>query len=59
MTERELADFTNQQLRNLLISNHDLTPFIKESLDRTLRCFELNNDKYYKENRNISVFHSG
>ena len=59
MTERDIADFTNQQLRNLLISNHDVTPYVKESLDRTLRCFEPNNNKYYTGNTSISVFHSG
>jgi serine O-acetyltransferase len=59
MTERDIADFTNQQLKNLLISNHDVTPYVKDSLDRTLSCFEPNNNKYYARNRNISVFHSG
>ena len=59
MNERELADFTNQQLKNLLISNHDVTPYVKDSLSRTLICFELNNNKYYREDRNFSVFHSG
>lgn len=59
MNERDLADFTNQQLKNLLISDHDVTPFVKGSLDRALRCFEPNNNKYYTENKKLSVFHSG
>lgn len=59
MTERDMADFTNQQLRNLLISNHDVTPYVKDSIDRTIRCFKPNNNKYYAGNTNISVFHSG
>jgi len=59
MIEKDIAYFTNQQLRNLLISNHDVTPYVKDSLDRTLKCFEKNNNKYYKEDLNLSVFHSG
>ena len=59
MTEAEMANYTNQQLKNLLISDHDVTPFVKDSLDRTLRCFEPNKNKYYEGNKNISVFHSG
>jgi len=59
MIEKEIAYFTNQQLKNLLISNHDVTPYVKDSLDRTLKCFEKNNNKYYKEDLNLSVFHSG
>jgi len=59
MIEKEIAYFTNQQLKNLLISNHDVTPYVKDSLDRTLKCFEKNNNKYYKRDLNLSVFHSG
>lgn len=59
MTERDLANFTNQQLKNLLISDHDVTPYVKNSLDRTLNCFEPNNNKYYNGDKNFSVFHSG
>ena len=58
MTERELADFTNRQLKNMLISDEDVTPFVKEALEKTLSCFEPNKNKYYSE-RNRSVFHSG
>ncbi|GEN57106.1 hypothetical protein GCM10012290_17500 [Halolactibacillus alkaliphilus] len=59
MIERDISYFTNQQLKNILISNHDVTPYVKDSLDRTLKCFEKNNNKYYKEDLNLSVFHSG
>jgi len=59
MTERDIADFTNQQLKNLLISNHDVTSYVRDSLDRTLRCFVPNNNKYYTGSTNVSVFHSG
>jgi serine O-acetyltransferase len=59
VTESSIAEFTNQQIKNILISNHDVTPFVKVSLDRALNCFQHNRDKYYKGERSISLFNSG
>lgn len=58
----DIAKHINQQLRNILISEEDVTEYLEESLKRTFSCFFKNKNKYYtKDNGDIkfSVFHSG
>lgn len=59
LTEQYLINFTNQQLKNILISDEDVSPYVKESLEKSEVCFKPNNNKYYKNKDSFSVFHSG
>lgn len=59
LTLQEIASFTNQQLKNILISDENVASYVKEALERTLNCFALNKNKYYRGENNFSVFHSG
>lgn len=59
MDENSIVEFTNQQLKNILVCKNDVTPFVKIALERTLKCFEYNNDKYYKGKRSISLYNTG
>lgn len=56
-----IAKHINKQLENFLISNEDVTSYIEETINITLRCFSKNKNKYYKNEFGevvFSVFHS-
>lgn len=58
----DIAKHINKQLKNILISEEDVTGYLEESLKRAFSCFLKNKNKYYtNENGDIkfSVFHSG
>lgn len=57
-----IAQYVNQQLKNILISEEDVTLYIEHALERTYRCFEKSKNKYYSDSENrikFSLFHSG
>lgn len=59
LTEQYLINFTNQQIKNILISDDDVSPYVNEALDKLEVCFKPNNNKYYQNKESFSVFHSG
>ncbi len=59
MTINEIANHVNQQLKNILISDEDVTPYVVNALHKTQKCFLPNQNKYYNRDDNFSVFHSG
>lgn len=59
MNEINLSEHVNNQIYNFFNLKVDVSPFIEVSLDRTLKCFQKNQNKYYQDLDNISIFHSG
>ena len=59
MNEINLSEHVNNQIYNFFNLKVDVSPFIEVSLDRTLKCFQKNQNKYYQDLDNIYIFHSG
>ena len=58
----QLRELLNKQLSNFFCNSSDVYPYLKGALLRTEKCFEKNNNKYYKSNNcgvQFSPFHSG
>lgn len=58
----QLRQLLNKQLSNFFCNFSDVYPYLNSALLRTEKCFEKNNNKYYKSdngNTLFSPFHSG
>lgn len=53
-----IGKHVNKQLENILICKEDVSPYVESALQRTLKCFAPNKNKYYFDKK-VLLFHSG
>lgn len=60
MNIKKLSNYTNQQIKNLLIIDVDVEPYVEKALERAKNCFKKVNNKYYKKDEsNFFIYHTG
>ena len=58
MNNNELSKYINTQIANIFVDDVDVRPYIDVAVKRSISCFDMNKNKYYKKD-NINIFHSG
>ncbi len=57
MTQKELAQYTNKQIENILICSVNVEEYVEDSLKRTHNCLGKSKNKYYIVD-DFSVYHT-